>query len=97
MAKYNVIFEWMGPEEHKKDFPNQYITRYDGDTFDTRTYAYMRDNNIQPRALNIKDALKIMEYVNNGRCWDLIGWRAIICNAIEILDNGKYTIMGASA
>lgn len=94
--KYNVIFEWQGPKEHKKDFPDQYVTHYNGDSFGTRTYDYMKKENIQPTALNLKDAVKIMEYVNAGRCFDLMGWCAVICNAREILDNGKYTFKGLS-
>lgn len=92
---YNVIFEWDGNEEHAKDYPDMYVTLYDGYYIESRTYGYLKTNNVSPVALTLSQAIELMEAQNSGKFWDLFGYKAVICNAIEKTPTGyQYLDIG---
>ena len=44
--KYNVVFKWTGKEEVRDEFPDLYITHWDGSYMESRTWPYMKQENI---------------------------------------------------
>ena len=87
--KYNVVFKWTGKEEVREEFPDLYITHWDGSYMESRTWSYMKEENINPRALGIRESLEIMEACNLGKFCNLPwGYTAFVCDAIELTPTG---------
>ena len=93
MAKtYNVIFEWDN-EVHREDFPDLYVTYYDGNYLESRTYDHFKKTGESPKGLTLQQAIEVMEAQNSGKFFDLFGYRAVICNAIKKTETGfEYVI-----
>lgn len=81
MAKmYNVIFEWNGNPD---DCPDLYVTYYDGSYVESRTMDFLIEKKLSPKAMGLAQAVELMTACNSGKFWDLIGYDAVITNAIK--------------